>query len=241
MKTITLPKVNWRVSQGLPGLKAFPGRNDPAYGVWMIEHLIPQRKRACAVIADPFAGGGQLWVKAPPGVIVIGCELRAERADLARRSGLAVTQGDALTWAPHHDSHLAKIDLVAFSMPYKKCDHDSGNKSNLVEEKGLQSMQDIGPRPDPLRVFTQIATYCGDALVALINKNYIEGQVEVDDTGELIQAAVMAGFQLVEVYRVFIGTGFTESAKKARKEFQAKTGQQYRAVEHEHIIVLKKG
>lgn len=245
MKDIELPRVKWRVSNGPPGLRDCPGRNSPAYGVWMIENLVPPGRREAPVIADPMCGGGQLWVKRPPDSRVVGCEKEPSRARVAAMNGIWAEIGDALTWKPRADllriEGVAQADLVAFSFPYENCDHNSGNvKNDIVKQKGLQSMQDIGPRPDPLRVFTQIATWCGNAPVAVIAKNYIRDQTVVDDVGELIQAAAMAGLALVEVYRVHVGPGVTEQWKLARGKYNARTGAKHRVVEHEHVIVLRR-
>lgn len=237
----TLPKVRWLVSRdGPPGLKKCPGRNDPAYGVWMIENLIPQEHRRTAIIVDPMCGGGQLWALRSPGVTVVGCEKEPSRVAIAQLNRIAAYHGDARTWAPVRASFGDNgPDLVAFSFPYPNCDHNSANvKNDVVAQKGLQSMQDIGPRPDPFRTFTQIATYRGNAPVAVIAKNYIEQQVEVDDVGLLVQSGVMAGLGRPEVYRFHIGYGVTEQWKVKRGEFSAKTGRTHRAVEHEYVIVF---
>lgn len=221
---------------GPPGLQACPGRNDARYGAWMIEHLIPLGVRKIApVIADPMCGGGQLWMLRPPGAIVLGCELKSERAQVARENGVRAVQGRAEEWEPGEP-----VDLVAFSPPYPNCDHNSGSTAHqqeLVASKGLQAMQAIEPVPCLWRVFANIARWRADAPVAVIVRNWIEGQVEVDWASEVVGSMVMAGLGEVTRYRRAIPPGPTEQWKLARGEFSRHTGAKHRVVEHEHVLV----
>lgn len=140
---------------------------------------------------------------------VLGCELREDRAAIARANGIEAMQGDALTWRPHLAPHL-----VGFSFSYPNCDHNSGNSEKqkaFVKSKGLESNQAIEPPPDLLRTYLQIATYCGAAPVATIVKNWIEQQAEVDWTAEVVAAASWAGFEC-EVFWHEVTPGFTEVA-----------------------------
>lgn len=215
---------------GPPGLKDCPGRNDPRYGAWMIATLIPGVPEP--VIADPMCGGGQLWMLRPSGARVIGCELVGRRVDIARTNGIAAVEGSAETWTCPLVPHL-----VAFSPPYPSADHDSGNRSGIVAEKSLQSMQAIAQVPCLWRVFAQIASWRDGAPVAVLVKNYVRDQVEVDWASEVAGAMAMAG--LGEVRRFFrkIPPGPTEQWKLARGEYSAKTGAKHRVVDREWVLV----
>jgi hypothetical protein len=224
------------VPPGPAGLQECPGRNDPRYGAWMLEHLVPSHVGKPR-IADPMCGGGQLWMLTPTAV-VYGCELREDRAAIARQNGVIAFQGNAETWQP-----CEPVDLVAFSFPYRNCDHDSGStkhQADLVKSKGLQSMQAIEQVPCFWRVFAQIATWCGDAPVAVIHKNYIDGQRLVDEIEELAGAMVMAGFEPPERYYRVIPPGPTETWKVARGEYSAKTGKTHRVVDREYVLVTRR-
>lgn len=226
---------------GPEGLKDCPGRNDPRYGAWMISHLIPTGVRKCApVIADPMCGGGQLWMLRPVGAQVEGCEMVAERVEIARANGILAQHGRAEDWTPTR----LPVDLIAFSPPYPNCDHDSGktaHQKQIVASKGLQSMQAIEPVACLWRVFAQIATWRGTAPVAVIVKNYIDGQAEVDWASEVAASMAMAGLGAVERYYRRVPPGPTEQWKVARGEYSARTGKTHRVVDREWVLVARGG
>lgn len=235
----TGPRV--QVSEGPPGLQGCPGRNDPRYGAWLIETLCADVLGAgrLPVVVDPMCGGGQLWMQRPAGTIVYGCELKPARVEIARQNGIIAQQGEAETYRPP----VADIDLVATSFPYRNCDHVSGKgakQQELIRSKGLQSMQAIEPVPCFWRVLAQIATWCGGAPVALIHKNYIDGQAVVDEIEELSGALVMAGFEPPARWWRRVRPGFTEQGKLARGEYQARTGAKYRVIEMEYVLVTRR-
>lgn len=234
MTEITLPRVP-KSRTAPPGLQDLPGRNNPAVGLWLIETFCAGIREP--VVADCMVGGGQLWMSRPDGVRVIGCEKVARRVDIARANGINAFQGEAETWecplVPH---------LVAFSPPYPNCDHNSGateHQKQLVESKGLQSMQAIEGVPCMWRVFANIARWRGDAPVAIIVKNYIQEQIEVDWAGEMASSMVMAGLGQVDAYFYRVKSGPTETWKVARGEFSARTGKKHRVIDREIILVAR--
>lgn len=216
------------------GLGLLPGRNHPGIGRWLLDTFCPGKR---AVVADPFCGGGQLWMDRRPGDAVVGCDINPARVLIAERNGIHPVIGDAQTWAPY-----GAVNLVAFSPPYPNCDHDSGKgkaQLEMVAQRGAHAMQCIEPPPDMLRVFLHIATWRGVAPVAVIARNSIEGQVEVDWVSELEASMRFAG--LGEVRRFFrrIPPGMTEQWKVARGEYSAKTGQLHRVVDREWVLVAE--
>lgn len=231
---------------GPTGLQECPGRNDPRYLTWMLQTLIPDIKHP--TIVDPMIGGGQLHMLRPGTARVIGCDVNWRRVEIARANGCLAIIGDAESWKPEWvatDGSRAPIDLdiVAFSPPYPNCDHASGKTEHqveLVRSKGLQSMQAIEQVPCMWRVFAQIATYCGRAPVAVICKNYVEKQVEVDWVSELASSMMMAGLGRVDRYWRKVPTGPTETWKVARGEFSARTGKTHRTVEKEWVLVARR-
>lgn len=220
------------IPPGPSGLQDCPGRNDPRYGAWMIAQFCDTRP---AVVVDPMCGGGQLWMLRPADAIVQGCEINQDRVQIARENGIAAEHGEAETWAPS-----MVPDLVGFSFPYRNCNHDSGkgeHQRDLVASKGLQSMQAIEQVPCFWRVFAQIATYCGTAPVAVIVRNYIRDQVEVDWVSEVAGSMAMAGLGEVERYWRTVKPGPTEQWKLARGEYLAKTGKAHRVIDREWVLV----
>lgn len=230
---IPLPP-RWTLPASAPsGLRELPGRNHPAIGRWLIDRYCSSARPAFVV--DPFCGGGQLWMLRPPGVNVLGCDTNEQRVQIAREQAIAAYHGDAQEWGP-----VVEPDLVGFSPPYPNCDHDAGktqHQRDLVASKGLHASQAIEPPPDMLRVFLHIATYRGRAPVAVIARNSIEGQVEVDWVSELEASMRFAGLGEVQRYFRRIPPGPTESWKLARGEYSAKTGKHHRVVDREWVLV----
>lgn len=223
------------IDSGPPGLRDCPGRNDPRIGRWLIEKFCAGVREP--VIVDPMCGGGQLWMLRPQGARVLGCELVGRRVDIARANGILAEEGRAEEWTPALVPHL-----VAFSPPYPNCDHNSGataHQRELVAEKGLQAMQSIEAVPCLWRVFAQISTYRYAAPVAVIVRNWIEGQVEVDWASEVASSMVMAGLGEVERYWRAIKPGPTEQWKVARGEYSARSGAKHRVVDREWVLVAR--
>lgn len=222
------------IDSGPLGLRDCPGRNDPRWGQWLIATFCEGVVEP--VIVDPMCGGGQLWMLRPSGVAVYGCELVESRVYIARANGLTAHAGRAEDWTPP-----ATPDLVAFSPPYPSADHDSGNKGSLVSDKALQSMQAIEQVPCMWRVFAQIATHRARAPVAVIVKNYVRDQAEVDWVSEVAASMTLAGLGEVRRFYRRVPPGPTEQWKLAQGKRSSKTGKLHRVVDLEWVLVAMPG
>jgi hypothetical protein len=185
MTELALPARGGRRFKGAPGTEKQVGRNNPHIGVWLIRELAgiaPHRR-----IADPMCGAGQLWLNAlqeDPSVVIYGCDIAPERVQLARLNGIVAEDGWAQEWTP---PGAVDVDLIAFSPIYPNCDHDSGaneRQQELIKKKGLHAMQRIEGTRNLLPVFLHLQTYRHRAPVAVIARNAIEKQVEVDWVSE---------------------------------------------------------
>lgn len=216
-----------------------PGRNHPAIGRWLIDTFRPAGDRRLMAVVDPMCGAGQLWATRPDGVDVFGCDLDAGRVAIAVANGISAVQAMAEEWEPP-----VVPDLIAFSPIYPNCDHDSGHTQRqkaMVAHKRATAMQAIRGSTNLLPVFLQIARYRDRAPVAVITRNYIDGQAEVDWTSEVAASMVMAGLGEVRRYFRRIPPGMTESWKVARGTLSPRTGRVHRVVDREWVLVAMGG
>lgn len=205
-----------------PGTMDQPGRNHPGLGKWLRERYAwPE-----FLIADPFCGPGFLWSWTNR-EYVVGCDIRIEAVELACANGLLAEVGSASKWRPSGLPHL-----VAFSPPYPNADHGNGEsegQKTIREKKGLQALQTCPGTRNLLPVFLQISTYCGAAPVAVIVRNWIERNREVDWVSEVEQSMRFAGFEVGRFWRRLLPGPFTQ--------MKLRSGKQTKWVDREWVLV----
>lgn len=191
-----------------------PGRNHPGLGTWLIDTLIGRKR--WPVIVDPMCGAGQLWLLSGRYVHIHGSDLRPEVIAIARQNQVEAVCSRAEVWTPP-----AAPDLVAFSPSYPNADHGNGESEGqkaIREEKGLQALQTCPGTRNLLPVFLQIGTYCGAAPVAVIVRNWIERNREVDWVSEVEQSMRFAGYQVERFWRRLLPGPFTQMKLKSGKQ-----------------------
>lgn len=228
MSEIDIPPRAGRVACA-EGTMGQPGRNHPGLGRWLLEMV--EREFGLQDhhydVADPFVGAGFLWLHRGSWVRVFGCDIRYEAVSLAQANGITAYHQRAETWVPP-----VPPCLVAFSPPYPNADHGNGESEGqkaLRESKGLAAMQTCPGTRNLLPVFLQVATYCGAAPVAVIVRNWIERNREVDWASEVEQSMRFAGFQVERFWRKILPGPTTQ--------WKLKSGKQTAWVDREWILV----
>lgn len=222
---IKLPRVKLR--QLAIGSEKWPGRNDPRIGLWLSREFIPA-DLALAVIADPMIGVAQMWSCLDRSHEVYGCEMKSSGMVFARANGAHAVCDFAERWRPP-----VRPDLVAFSHAYPKNDHDSGKTQkqiDLVKKKGLHASQKIEGTRNLLPVFLNIQSYREGAPVAVIIRNGIEDQVEVDVASEVEASMNFAGLGPVTRYWYRCKPGFFDNIKRS-------VNPRFRIIEKEYILI----
>lgn len=227
---VDLPAKGDRVAA--EGTGRCPGRNRRQVGAWLAWRLIAGLE---GFIVDVMCGAAQLWLDRMPGIIVYGCEVKGERAALARKNGIVASVGDAEVWTP--PILPDDVGAVIFSPPFPNCRKMSGKNAKQVEKiekECLHAMQDVGPMPNMMRVLQNVDSWRGSAPVAIICKNYIKrsgaGQAEINWTGELADMMTMLGMGPVEWFWYPVRPGRFEPGKR-------KKNPKHRIIDREIILI----
>ena len=220
MTELNIPARGGGRLKGVPGTELERGRNNPLIGLWLLDNVM--ENEMFRTVVDPMCGPGQLWLNAiasDPRLKVYGCDINPDCVRLALANGIRAEEDWAQEYVPDLPDPLRAHDLICFSPIYPQNDHDSGKgekQTQMVQERGAHAMQKIEGTRNLLPVFLHLQTYRAGAPIAVIARNAIENQVEVDWVSEIEASMVFAGLGPIERFFYSIPPGMTEQWKKAR-------------------------
>lgn len=209
-----------------PGTTRTQGRNHPAAGAWLIQRYCSASKPA----ADPMGGDGGLWVLSKATEVAGSdrpwpfsrlylneLELRRlalAKGNLVKRRGAPVilSLANAETWTP-----AEKVWAIITSPVFGK-NHSNGkgaHQTQIRNSKNAHAMQEfIADNADNLyrqkgaaywrmmlNIYAQMRTYVHrDGRAVIILKNYVKDEREVDDVGDHLVLARLAGWKVVGLH-----------------------------------------